>query len=139
MAFTDSLTPEIVAAIAGLFFILLIIGIAIYIYTSWAYMSLARRTKTEPAWLAWIPIANYYLISKTAKMHWWPMLLLIGNFIPFIGFITGIVFFVFVVVWNWKIMERVGRPGWWALTIFIFPIFLVLLGIAAWGNPGKKR
>lgn len=144
------ISPESGGAI-GLFFGLLlaylifmiIIYIAIYIYTSLAYMKLAKKTNTEPAWLAWIPIANLYLHSKMAGMHWWPMLLLIGLVIPFVNFAVMIVLIVFIVIWNWKIFEKVGRPGWWAI-FMIVPfvgtiIFLVLLGIAAWGKSLKSR
>lgn len=130
---------ELETLIATFFLIFFIIFLAIYIYTSFAYMSLARRTKTGPAWLAWIPIASSYLQSKMARMHWWPLLLLIGTFIPIIGILFSIAFTVFGIIWNWKIFERVGRPGWWALFIIIFPVFLVLLGIAAWSTPHKKR
>jgi hypothetical protein len=37
----------------------------------------------------------------------------------------------------WKTFEAVGRPGWWAI-FMIIPIlnivYLVFLGIAAWGK-----
>jgi hypothetical protein len=31
-------------------------------------------------------------------------------------------------------MKAVGRPGWWAIFMLIYPIYLILLGVAAWGN-----
>ena len=124
--------------IAGFVVAFSIIAIAVYIYSALAFMKIAKRTNTEPAWLAWIPIANLYLFSKIAKMHWWPILLIIGMFIPFVNFIAPIVLMVFVYIWMWRIFEAVGRPGWWPL-LSLIPIvgpviFLVLLGVAAWGK-----
>ncbi len=128
-----------------LFIVLMQFSLAIYIYSSFAYMSLAKKTKTEPIWLAWIPIVRYYLISKIAKMPWWPILFLIGCAVPYpmIGLASMVAFSVFFVIWSWKIFERVGRPGWWAL-LMIIPvagpiIFFVLIGIAAWGKAPKAR
>ena len=77
-------------------------------------------------------------MSKIARMHWWPILLLIGILIPFVGSIISIVFVIFGFIWGWKIFEAVGRPGWWVLWQIIpilgTIIFLILLGIAAWGK-----
>lgn len=120
----------------------ILISVAAYIYMALALMTLAKKLNTHPAWLAWIPIANLYLMSKMAQMHWWPILLLIAMIIPLLNFLAMIALLVFVIIWQWKIFERVNRPGWWALMILIpfvgAIIYYVLLGIAAWGKPAKK-
>jgi len=132
---------------------LFIISLGIYIYSALAYSALAKKTKTEPKWLAWIPIARYVLVAKMAKMFWTPILffiplvLLIPSwFVSKILFIIllilallcGIAFAVFHFIWHWKIFERVGKPGWWVLLSLIpyagVIIFLVFLGIAAWND-----
>ena len=69
-------------------FVLLVIS---YVYMGLTLMKVAQRLKTEPAWLAWIPIGNLYLMSKLAKMHWWPILLILAAIIPFAGAIAVIV------------------------------------------------
>jgi hypothetical protein len=123
------------AIIAGALVIFLVIYIliviALYIYMSLALMKVAKRTKTEPAWLAWVPIGNIYLMSKIARMPWWPMLLFI---IP----LVNIVAVIFIFIWTWKICEARKRPGWWAL-ITIVPVIggiwsLIMWGILAWGK-----
>lgn len=120
----------------------IIIFLIIYVYMALAYIALAKKTQTTPAWLAWVPIANFYLVSKMARMHWWPILLLIAGLIPILGIVAAIAFMVFAIIWHWKIFERVNRPGWWAVLVVIPVvgafIFYVLLGIAAWGKPAKK-
>ena len=118
-------------------FIAVIILIS-YIYTSFAMMRTAQRLKTEPALLAWVPIANNYLLSRMAKMHWWPILLLLAMIIPIINILAMVAFAVFFYIWLWKICEARGKPGWWALLTLI-PVFgiiwyLIMFGILAWGK-----
>ncbi|MGM5483956.1 MAG: hypothetical protein ACQER9_03505 [Nanobdellota archaeon] len=58
-------------ALAGtMFLIALFLILAIYIFTSWALMSIASKTKTENKWMAWIPILNVYLMTQIGKQHW---------------------------------------------------------------------
>ena len=102
-------------------------------------MTIAKRARSTIApGIAWIPIVGPPLIANNiAKMPWWPILLLIGIMIPFIGILFSLAFLVFFVIWNWKMFEALKRPGWWAVLMAI-PIvnlvYLVLLGVAAWGK-----
>ena len=108
-----------------------------------------------------------YIVSDS---HWWPWLLLPGAYLimgifmlvnPIVGTVLGaicfIIFFIFMIVWNWKMFVKVGRAGWWALIPIIGGVltflislasplvgviigfismitYLVLIGVAAWGN-----
>ena len=116
---------------------ILALALGVYIYTSFAFMKIAEKLKIKNKEIAWIPIIGKPLIaSKSAKMHWWPILLLIGVFIyPLMG-VFAIVFSVFYYIWRWKMFEQVGRPGWWVLfnliPIFGGIVYLILLGIATW-------
>jgi hypothetical protein len=137
----------LIAIILGLIVFLILIAVIVYIYNSLTLMIVAKKTKTQPAWIAWIPLANYYLMAKTARMHWWPLIFLIGGLIfPKISYAPGIMqiisilcvisFCVFTIIWTWKICEIRGKPGWWAL-ITIIPLFgwvwwFILWGILAW-------
>jgi len=113
----------------------------IYIYFSLVYMKLAQKIGVRPAWLAWIPIANIYLISKMAQRHWWPLLLIFTFVIPFLNVITLMIFLTFNFFWHCRIFERVGRPAWWAVTLLIpgfgSMVFLVMLSLAAWKEPAE--
>ncbi|MEN7982687.1 MAG: hypothetical protein ABFQ65_04540 [Nanoarchaeota archaeon] len=135
----------------GMVVFFLLIAIGLYVYSALALMAIAKRTNTKRAWLAWIPYANIYLVSKIAKKHWWPILLLIlitiFSFFPenmilnIIELISTVIFAVFMIIWWWKICQRRGKPGWWAL-IVIIPLVggiwaLILLGILAWGKGGS--
>tara|TARA_Y100000310_G_C20267695_1_gene616527 strand:+ start:153 stop:635 length:483 start_codon:yes stop_codon:yes gene_type:complete len=114
-------------------FVLIVIGV--YIYSSFAYMAIGRKAKYGSPALAWIPLVGKPLVAlKVAGMAWWPLLFLIGYIIPAIGGLLLLAFGVFNIIWNWKMMKAVGRPGWWAIFMLIYPIYLILLGVAAWGN-----
>ncbi|MBN2142584.1 hypothetical protein JW711_04605 [Candidatus Woesearchaeota archaeon] len=128
----------IIAVLGSILIFLALLVLATYIYTAIAMMITANRLKTPLAWLAWIPIANTYLLTQMAKMPWWPMLLLVGVFIPGIGPLFAIAFAVFQFMWLWKVCERRKMPGWYAV-ITIIPVVgliwgLVLWGLLAWGK-----
>ena len=139
------------------FFILMVtiaLSIGLYVFVSLSYMTIAKKTKTKDPWLAWIPIANLYLIAKIAKMSAWPLLLLLSFlFIPVmiifpepililtvfaILFISIIILTVFTFIWHYKIYERREKPGWW-IFLSLIPyaggiLHLVFLGIVAWND-----
>jgi hypothetical protein len=117
-------------------FFLVIVGL--YVYTSFAFMAIAKKAKYKTPEIAWVPVVGPLLIqAKTAKMHWWPILLLLGAWIPFLGWALGIVVSVFSIIWMWKTLEAIHKPGWWVL-ISAIPVigiaWFVLLGIAAWSK-----
>jgi hypothetical protein len=59
--------------------------------------------------LAFIPIANIYLITKIANLPGWYALGILLTFIPIIGQLAIIVLFGYI---GWKIAERLKRHGW---------------------------
>ncbi|MGM5488366.1 MAG: hypothetical protein ACQESG_05445 [Nanobdellota archaeon] len=129
-------------ALAGAAIFVALIVIPVYIYMALTMMKTAQRLGTPNAWLAWIPIGNLVLMANMARMHWWPVLLLIGAVIPFLNLIlaplAGLALAVFGVIWLWKICEARNKPGWFAV-ITVVPIIggiwgLVLWGILAWGQ-----
>jgi len=135
-----SLDPSalLLASIYFLSFILIIL-IGLYVYTSLAFYSIAKKAKHKKPGIAWIPFVGKNLIAlQIAKMDWWPLLLILLFWIPFFSFIAFTVLFVFQIIWNWKMFEAIKRPGWWALFLIPFPlsylVYLVLLGIVAWSK-----
>lgn len=122
-------------ALAGLFaaffFLFLVVVLALYIYTSIALMTIAKKTRTENAWLAWIPIANFYLVTQIAGVSGFWTLALLAIFIPIVGslFVAGVGIWMF-----WRIAEKRRFPGWLSLLLLIPVVNLVVLGILAWGK-----
>lgn len=131
--------PDMVAgsalwgALAGLFVALGIIAIllciAVYVYVSLALMAIAKKTKTKNSWMAWIPIANFYLVTQMAGLNGLWTLILLASFAGGIGslVIAGISVWMF-----WRIAEDIDMPGWTSLLLLIPVLNLVILGIYAW-------
>ena len=67
------------AAIAGtMMMFFLVFAVGMYIYVALALQTIANKTGTLNAWLAWIPIANIILMLNIArKPLWWFVLCLI--------------------------------------------------------------
>lgn len=112
--------------------VLLLLALAVYIYTSWAIMTIAKKTKTTPAWLAWIPIANLFLIAKIAKTPWWTALLFIlTTWIPIVGTLITLGLTAY---WFWLIAERRKYDGWMGILMIIPIVNLVILGVLAFAD-----
>ena len=117
--------------LAGALVAVLVIGV-IYVFFALALMTIAKKTKTENAWLAWIPIANIYLMTQVAKVSGWYTAGLLLAVIPIVGNIAIIALFCYL--W-WKIAEARNRPGWWGILIGLIPIVnLVMVGMLAWSD-----
>ena len=131
----------VITALAVVFLVILfIICVGVWLYTSFAYMAIAKKAKLKSpsSGIAFIPIIGPAILSsKIAKMHWWPILLLIGIIIPFVNWLFMLAFTIFMIVWMWKTFEAIKKPGWWAI-LMIIPlvniIYLILLGVAAWSK-----
>lgn len=115
----------------GLMVFGLILFLAIYIYTAIALMAIANKTKTKNGWLAFIPIANIYLMTQIAKLNGlWTLVVLL----PLIPLIGNLALGVAVIYFWWLIAERVKRPGWWGILMIIPIVNWILLGIMAWAK-----
>jgi len=102
----------------------LVIGAAIYVYMALALQTIAAKTNTANAWLAWIPIANLILMLTVAKKPlWWLLLLLI----PIVGLVVGIM------VWM-AIAEARGKPNWWGILMLVPVANFVVPGYLAWSD-----
>lgn len=126
----------------------IIVGIVLWVYTSYAFMVIGKKAGYSMPALAWIPAVGPLIIaSQVAKMHWWPILILILMWVPIINFIAGAVLLVYFVIWMWKVAEARHNPGWWGLLASlgnIIPVIgtiiaLVFLGMIAWIDKGSKE
>ena len=118
---------------------MLAMGLVVYIYTAIVLMTLAKKTNTKPAWLAWIPIANLYLTTKIAKVQWWTFFAFLLFLVPAIGWMG---FTAVMIWWWWNIAERMKFPGWISLLLLVPVVNLIIMGIIAWANPSapsKKK
>ncbi len=125
------LDSSVLALLGGLLIALVVVLLIVYIYSALALMAIAKRTKTKNAWLAWIPIANIYLMTQIGGLHpAWTLAILLA-FIPFIG---GVAFAAVAAYLWWNIAEKCKKPGWWGILMLIPIVNFVLMGILAWGK-----
>ena len=102
---------------------------AVYVYASLALMTIAKKNKAKNTWFAWIPIANYYLITQIANVSGLWTFALILVFIRGIGGLAlwGITIWLF-----WRIAKKMKFPAWISLLMIVPFVNLVVLGILAW-------
>jgi len=107
-------------------------SIALYVYIAFTWMTIAKKLKCKYYWLAWIPVANFFLLPLILKKKWtWGFMVLIP--------VANLVFFI---LWTWKIFEKRKYPGWISLSIIIPKIggllYLIALGFVAWKDKRKR-
>ena len=124
-AFAQSSDPMRSAAVSGMvLLLLLVIALPVYIYMSLALQTTATKTNTENAWLAWIPIANLFLMLMIAKKPlWWFILFLI----PLVNLIMAII------VWM-GVAEARGKPNWLGILMIVPLANLIIPGYLAWAD-----
>lgn len=113
-----------IAAMGAFVIFALVIGLAFYVYYSLALQTIAKKTNTENAWLAWIPIVNVFLMLNIAKKPlWWFILCLI----PFVNLI------ILIIVWM-AIAEARNKPSWWGIMLIVPIVNIIVPGYLAWAD-----
>jgi hypothetical protein len=117
-------SPAAPAMAGGTLVLLLLIGLAAYVYTALAVQTIAEKTSTDNSWLAWIPIANLILLLNIAKKPiWWIVLCLI----PLVNII------IFIIVWM-AVAEARGKPGWVGVLLIVPVLGALMPGYLAWAD-----
>jgi len=106
----------------GIFLVLMVIAIAFFVFFAMAWMKIAQKLGYEPAWLAWIPVANYFLMAGVADLPiWMPIALAVGMFIPFINWLAGIGALVFSIYVVLVVARKLAKPEWYCVG-YIIPL-----------------
>jgi hypothetical protein len=127
---TDQLAGAgLMGIILALGAIAFVIGLIFYIYFALALYTIAKKTKTDLPWLAWIPFANIYLLVKCGGLQWWWLFGFLLNLIPAIGWLLAMAWVAYV--W-WKVSEARNYPGWMGILMLIPVVNLILVGVIAW-------
>lgn len=101
--------------------ITVILFIAFYAYISYSLQVIGKKLGVENAWLAWIPVANLYVLCLAAgKPAWWMILCLV----PFVNMVVSVMLWV-------AITKRLGKSPW-LLLLFLVPLVnMALIGYLA--------
>jgi hypothetical protein len=114
----------IFAILAGFMLFFFIIFLAIYVYMAICLMKMARKTNTENAWLAWVPVGNIILLLQISKKPiWWIILF----FIPFINIVMA------VLVWM-AVAKELGKPDWLGILMIVPIANLIISGYLAFSK-----
>jgi len=96
-------------------------GLAVYVWLALTLYIIASKTGTSNAWLAWIPIANLYLMCKVAgHSGWWTILF----FVPLVNIVVG------VIMWMGIARAR-NQPSWLGILMIIPIVNLIIPGVLA--------
>jgi len=105
--------------------------IAIWIYPALCLHFISKKTNRGVPWMAWVPIASFFLMCKVAGVRYtWLWLLLLGV-IPILGMLC--IFGLFVFIW-YKIALTLNKPGWWGILTMIPFVNLFALGFLAFSE-----
>ena len=119
-------------ALAGIALVLVILLLAaIYVYSALALISIFRKTKVGPRWLAWIPIGNILPLLKIAKLQWQWIFALLLVCIPKIG--GPLVGLGAIYLW-WKVCKARHKPEWLSVLMLVPGVNFVVMGYLAWSK-----
>ncbi len=112
----DSLSEEEKALFNKIILFASIFGLVVYVFTSYCLMKIADKLEIPNSWLAWIPIAQIWVMVRAAgKPGWW----LILFFIPLVNFVIGLIVF-------FSIPTSLNKSSLYGLLLFV-PILGVFL------------
>lgn len=123
---------QILPFLIGIIGLVLFLILSFYLYWAFAFYTIAKKLGYDKPWLAFIPVANAFLLPILAEKEWtWGFLLLVP-----------IANLVFSILWTWRVYERRNYPGWLSLVALgsFIPMLwyvagianLVILGFVAW-------
>jgi hypothetical protein len=112
------------AMAAGFIGIILVFVLVVYLYMALSLQTIANKTGAENAWLAWIPIANIFLLLNIAKKPaWWFLLCLI----PIVSIVIA------VMIWM-EVAKARNKPDWWGILIIVPLVGIIVPGYLAWAD-----
>ena len=126
---SDTAAAGILAVFAGMFMVILVVFLVLYVFMAICLMKIAHKTNTPNAWFAWIPILNAVLMLQIAKKPvWWIVL----AFIP----IVNLVWIVLqILVWM-AISRECGKAEWLGILIIIPVANIILPAYLAFSKNG---
>lgn len=117
-----------VVAMGAVMVLMFIFGIVAYVYGALCLQFIAKKTNQGPVWMAWVPVANLFLMARIAGIPYTWLFIFLAGFIPYIGALVTMGFAGYI--W-WKISEARGKPGWIGILCVLPLISFAGMGILA--------
>ncbi len=123
-----------IAFLGGIFGLLftsvgIVSSLVFYILFTIPLYIMGKKTSNEYAWLAFVPIANAWLMCNIAGKDWWWLLV---NFVPFIGT------FIFLAVVGMGLAETFDLEPMIGLVMIVPLINILFLYYLAFGTNSSK-
>lgn len=128
------------------FFVLLAIGVIFYVLKSIGLATLAANRGIENSWLAWIPIADLYIMGLllgemdffgyriTNLGLWFPVVIVVGSFLAdmhYIGWLFSLALLVFGIMFIYKLFSMYTDQALLytllSTLLGLLPVFLFLI------------
>lgn len=107
-------------------------GLIAYLYFAFALFTIANKTNTANAWLAFIPFGNIYIMTKIAgKEWWWALIVIFAGIIPVIGSLISFGAMVYLIL---NITKVRNKPTWVAILSVIPVLNIIGIAILAWSD-----
>jgi hypothetical protein len=124
---SDAAAAGVLAIFAGMMLFFLLVFLVIYVYMAICLMKIAKKTNTENAWFAWIPILNMVLMVQVSKKPiWWIILF----FIPLANIVA------MIIIWM-AIAKELGKPEWLGILMIVPIANFVVPGYLAFSGNGS--
>ena len=108
----------------GIMLVALLFALAVYVYMAICLMKIAKKTNTENAWFAWIPILNIILMIQCAKKPLWWIILF---FIPLANIVA------MIIIWM-AVAKNVGKPEWLGVLMIVPFANIIIPGYLAFSG-----
>ena len=123
--------PALVVFLVG-FAIALIVGASLfYVYFAVCLLFIAKKTATQPEWLALVPVANLFFMCKLAGVTCNWLFVLALWILPVIGPIANVTLFTFF--W-YKIARVRNKSGWLGILTPVPVVNLIVMGYLAFSE-----
>ena len=133
----DSGALAIFAVLGAFIFVFVIIALIVYILLSLGLYKLAKNAGIENPWLAWIPIANLYILGKLVKnvslgslevpsleivLPVASLATMVLGSVPFIGWIINLAYLILLVLVLYNLFKiyRPEQATLWTVLSIIF-------------------
>ena len=121
-SYQGNIPPEAAAGMfafgAGIFIFVMILVIIVYVIVAMSLMRIAKRTNTDNAWFAWIPLLNLILMLQIAKRPMWWLVFFLVPFINIVGIVLQFVIWV-------DIAKILGKSAAIGILAGLIPIIFV--------------
>lgn len=109
----------------------IIFSLLFYVYSALCLQRIAKKTSQEPAWLAWVPIGNLFLMCKIGSLSYLWLLGILLSFLPLVGVFFGLGLCAYV--W-YRIALALHKPGWLGVLVCLPIANLVVMGYLAFSE-----